>query len=43
MDHLAAAGATPWLSIELFNPAYWQTTPADTLNTGRMKLEKIEL
>ena len=40
--HLAAAGATPWLSIELFNPSYWKTTPADTLRTGRTKLENLK-
>ena len=37
--NLDAAGADPWLSIELFNPNYWKTTPLDTLKTalGRMK------
>ena len=38
---LVAAGAEPWLSIELFNPSYWQTTPADTLRTGIRKLEAL--
>ena len=28
----------PWLSIELFNPAYWRTTPSDTLRTGIEKM-----
>ena len=36
--NLDAAGADPWLSIELFNPSYWKTTPADTLRTGLGKL-----
>ena len=36
--NLAAAGAEPWLSIELFNPAYWKTTPDETLRTGFGKL-----
>ncbi|MBQ2631029.1 MAG: sugar phosphate isomerase/epimerase [Kiritimatiellae bacterium] len=39
--NLDAAGAAPWLSIELFNPSYWKTTPADTLATGRRKLESL--
>ena len=39
--NLDAAGAEPWLSIELFNPSYWKTTPADTLTTGRRKLESL--
>lgn len=38
---LAAAGADPWLSIELFNPAYWRTTPAETLRTGLAKLRTL--
>ena len=40
-DNLNAAGANPWLSIELFNPSYWKTTPSDTLTTGRRKLEML--
>ena len=32
----------PWLSIELFNPAYWRTTPADTLRTGIEKMAVLE-
>ena len=40
-DNLNAAGAAPWFSIELFNPSYWKTTPADTLATGRRKLERL--
>ena len=39
--NLDAAGADPWLSIELFNPSYWKTTPADTLRTGRQKVEGL--
>ena len=35
---LDARGIDPWLSIELFNPAYWRTTPADTLRTGIEKM-----
>lgn len=41
--NLADAGADPWLSIELFNPAYWKTTPADTLRTGFRKLSRTVL
>lgn len=40
--NLAEAGADPWLSIELFNPSYWKTTPADTLRTGYSKLKSLE-
>lgn len=39
--NLAAADAAPWLSIEVFNPAYWKTSPDDTLGVGRMKLETV--
>ena len=35
---LDAVGANPWFSIELFNPSYWNTTPAETLRTGFEKL-----
>ncbi len=34
-------GLDPWLSIELFNPSYWRTTPADTLRTGIEKMQKL--
>ncbi|MBO7685660.1 MAG: sugar phosphate isomerase/epimerase [Kiritimatiellae bacterium] len=34
-------GLDPWLSIELFNPAYWRTTPADTLRTGIEKMHAL--
>ena len=39
---LDARGIDPWLSIELFNPAYWRTTPADTLRTGVAKMAALE-
>ena len=39
---LDAAKASPWLSIELFNPAYWRTSPADTLRTGVEKMATLE-
>ena len=42
-DNLGAAGAEPWLSIELFNPAYWKTTPAETLRMGFGKLSRSVL
>ena len=38
---LDSAGATPWLSIELFNPSYWRTYPADTLRKGYAKLQSV--
>ena len=38
---LDSAGADPWLSIELFNPSYWRTYPADTLRKGYVKLQSI--
>ena len=41
--NLDAAGADPWLSIELFNPSYWKTTPADTLLAGLRKLEGVKM
>ena len=40
-DCLDAVGADPWLSIELFNPAYWRTTPADTLRTGISRVKSL--
>ena len=33
------AGAEPWLSIEVFNPNYWKTTPAATAADGFGKLK----
>ena len=41
--NLAAAGADPWLSIELFNPNYWKTSPRDTLRTGLGKISVVGL
>ena len=38
---LDSAKASPWLSIELFNPAYWNTTPAETARTGYGKLSAL--
>ena len=38
---LDAVGADPWLSIELFNPAYWRTYPAKTLSEGYAKLSAV--
>ena len=38
---LAAVGADPWLSIELFNPSYWRTYPARTLAEGFEKLKAV--
>ena len=40
--NLDAAGADPWLSIELFNPAYWRTTPVDTLRVGMEKMKRLK-
>lgn len=34
LGNLAAAGNSPWLSLELFNLSYQRTTPSDTVNTG---------
>ena len=41
--NIDAAGVDPWLSIELFNPSYWKTTPADTLLAGLRKLEGVKM
>lgn len=38
---LEAAGADPWLSIELFNPSYWRTYPGKTLGAGYEKLRTL--
>ena len=40
---LVAAGAEPWLSIELFNPSYWKATPVETLRTGLGKISAVGL
>lgn len=39
---LCAQKLEPWMSIELFNPAYWRTTPADTLRTGIWKMYALD-
>ncbi len=39
---LDGIGADPWLSIELFNPAYCQTTPRETARVGVQKFEGLE-
>ncbi|MBR1589228.1 MAG: sugar phosphate isomerase/epimerase [Kiritimatiellae bacterium] len=38
---LRAGSLSPWLSLELFNPAYWKTTPLETLKTGLEKMKKV--
>ena len=38
-SELDGAGADPWLSIEVFNPNYWKTTPAETAAEGFGKLK----
>lgn len=40
-DILRTNGLDPWLSIELFNPSYWKTTPLDTLKTGLAKMKAV--
>ena len=40
-SNLNSAGADPWLSIELFNPSYWRTYPARTLDIGLRKLSDV--
>ena len=37
---LDAAGLDPWLSIEVFNPDYWKSTPEATAREGFAKLLK---
>lgn len=39
---LDEAGTNPWLSIELFNPNYWQTTPLDTMKTALEKMKGLK-
>lgn len=34
-------GMKPWLSLELFNPGYWKTTPEETLATGLGKVRGV--
>lgn len=40
-DLLRAGGLNPWLSLELFNAAYWKSTPAETLRTGLAKMRQV--
>lgn len=39
--NLRAGGADPWLSIEVFNPAYWKSTPEQTAAAGYAKLAAL--
>lgn len=39
--YLDEANVNPWLSIELFNPNYWKTTPLDTLKTALAKMKGV--
>jgi len=39
--NLESANADPWLSIELFNPSCWRTTPDDTLRVGLEKIRRL--
>jgi sugar phosphate isomerase/epimerase len=41
LSDLDAAGADPWLSLELFNPAYWRTYPGKTLAQGFERLKAV--
>ena len=38
---LDSAKVSPWLSIELFNPSYWRTTPVETARTGIEKMAAL--
>ena len=38
---LRAGNLDPWLSLELFNPSYWKTTPLETLKTGLAKMRQV--
>ena len=38
---LDEAGTNPWLSVELFNPNYWKTTPLDTMRTAIAKMKGV--
>lgn len=40
--YLDEARADPWLSIEVFNPAYWKTTAGQTAREGFEKLAKLK-
>jgi len=39
--YLDEANVNPWLSIELFNPNYWKTTPLDTMKTALAKMKGV--
>ncbi|MBO7722074.1 MAG: sugar phosphate isomerase/epimerase [Kiritimatiellae bacterium] len=39
---LDTAGLDPWLSIELFNPLYWRTTPEETMAEGFRRVKELE-
>jgi sugar phosphate isomerase/epimerase len=41
LSDLDAASADPWLSLELFNPAYWRTYPGKTLAQGFERLKAV--
>ncbi|MDR1818506.1 MAG: sugar phosphate isomerase/epimerase [Puniceicoccales bacterium] len=38
---LAAAGAAPWLSVEVFNERYWRGDPLATARAGREKIAAL--
>lgn len=38
---LAQGHLCPWLSLELFNAAYWKTTPLETARTGLAKMRRV--
>ncbi len=40
--HLRSAGLEPWLSLELFNPSYCQTTPQMTLREAKRRMDRLE-
>ena len=40
-DILRAGNLSPWLSLELFNPSYWKTTPLETMRTGLAKMRQV--
>lgn len=39
--YLDEANVNPWLSIELFNPNYWKSTPLETLKTALAKMKGV--
>ena len=40
-DAVDEAGLDPWLSIEVFNPSYWRSTPVATMREGLRKAEGV--